>query len=352
MLAIAHTGNRLNKTSTQPNDCTIPLNIKGQIRGAHGSYTVQLASIQLNWTWYPINNENNTIHITRPDGFDEEAVISNGVYTTGAQMATELTSLLQVGAYVVNSFPLLAAPVTYDTLTGKFVFTFNSPAGPPFLVTTIKGDSTAHNVLGILGDTLFTGTVATPATHVADLNHNDMALINVIWSDVQSVVLWGGTDSNSRVTTKRSIFGVAEVPDTWGNNCKFMENAPLFTSTQLPETIVVSIRDTHGALLDNNGVDYTLVFALYDLPGISNSSNHVIVDQRDLFTNLSNEKIPISPHGIGMGPPPEGYGGRATKRFARAITNTEGVDATQDISSSGTESSSDLGMGGKRPRLL
>jgi len=341
MLAVAHTGNRINKTLTDPNDCTIPLNIKGQVRGAHGAYTVQLASIQLNWTWYPVNLENNAIVIedtTHPAG---TVFIPIGVYTSGADMATALSSLFGAFLSVLPSAPV----VTYSTLTGKFTFTFQRD-------TIIYGTSGAHNILGINGDTAFPATVATTTRYVADLSHNDMALINVIWSDVQAVVLWGGSDTVSRVTTKRSVFGVAEVPDIWGNNCKFMDNAPLFTSTQLPETIVVSLRDTHGQLLDNNGIDYTLVFALYDLPGISNSSNHVIVDQRNLFTNLSNEQIPVSPYGMGMGPPPEGYGGRARKRFAPAITNAEGVDGTQDISSAGNESSAAMGAGGKQPRLF
>ena len=303
MLAIAHSGARLNKAEEAPQNCTIPLNVQGLIRGEIGPYTVQLVDVQLDWSWYPINTENNVMHVESSNHGELNVTLPVGVYTTGADIATAIQTAL---INAMSGGTPISWTVTFSDLTKKLTLT------PSAGSCIFYQDSSAHSVLGLKVDVILTASTPFTMPYVIDLNHNDVALIDVDWPDVKSAVYWGGDASDvNRVSTRRPIMGICQVGETWGHKCNFMSNPVNFTSTIIPIQIKVSIRDTHGRFLDLNGIDYTLTFALYDLPGISNSGNHVIVDSRNLFTNLSNE----APSAIlASGPTPDGYGREARNR--------------------------------------
>lgn len=312
MEVIVHTGARTNKQSTDPWDCTIPLNLSGYPKGA-GSYTVSLVDVQIDWTWYPINSENNRIDLIYSAG-NASVTIPEGVYTTLSSIATAIQTAITAAlgggdAIVVGS----------STLTGKLTYTFTSGGSTTL---SLSGSSPAHAVLGLKTTLALPTTVATVAPYVADLNHNDVALIQVHWPGVRSYVLWGGDAAASqRVSTTEPVMGIVQVNETWGQKCSYLQQPTRFTSHQLPSEISVSLRNTHGQFMNNNGIDFTLTFVLYDLPGIANSENHVIVDSGSGAEKLSNAfmGVPMLP---GNDPGRPLHGARANKRM-----RTDDIDA-------------------------
>lgn len=133
---------RVNPTTTDPSDCSIPLH-----ETLVGKY--QLMSIQLPVTYFTLNPTNNQVYFN--DGTDRVCSLAHGYYVSMADVATELAAkMTAAGAGTVTCAVSTLTNVLSITNTVPFVMSFGS-----------KTLNSAADVLGFIGDSVAAATTQT-----------------------------------------------------------------------------------------------------------------------------------------------------------------------------------------------
>lgn len=285
-----NTEHRQNPTLSNPNDCIVPVRIGQNFssRPAPGGYTVQLMDVKVKYSWYGVDETNNTIVGTNVGIF--QTTIPIGIYT-GATLATAIQTVLNAATS--------GWTVTYNQNLQTFTYS-NSAA--PFTFNTTSPNFTAWEAMGLPFAPDQTSTGSGPwilePTNVIDTNHIDYAYVYVDWPGIQSVVSAAKDESNNNIVGgKVPVVCEVSTPDVWGRYCSVnLLGQSYWHSSIIPNQVTMRLYDHDWNLVDTKGQNWRVHFKVYDLPGQAKSLNHVTDVRHDdqILSNAARDDSGIS----------------------------------------------------------
>lgn len=233
------------------------------------SYFMRLENIQIPYSFYQVNSNNNVFKLTETDGVTPHNIsitIDEGNYTI-TELLTELEAGLDAATQDANNYTL-----TYDDITNKITIRYDGGTSTSITIDTIANGSTLNELLGLGKPDTNTITGDDNSLVLAD-GVDSVAPNSVDLHYISYIIVETSITSNNHYDEDGQLHIGARVPITQDRNViNFFQNheghLTRLNNKGVMSEIRMILKDENGNTINLNKVDWSCEVCIYELSEI------------------------------------------------------------------------------------